>query len=71
MVIDGLSCFGPAFLHFTSLKTQQYFGRILVSVKTELVPSEIENTKTLQIKTVSNPVNVRKYSLIVKFLLNK
>lgn len=71
MVIDGLSCFGPAFIHFTSLKTQQYFGRILVSVKTELVPSEIESIKTLKIKTVSNPINVRKYLLIVKFLFNK
>jgi len=46
---DGLPCFGPAFLHFTTLETQQYSGRILLSVETELVPSEIENFERLQI----------------------
>lgn len=47
--IDGLPCSGPFFLYFTSLETQQYFGKVLISVQTELVPSEIENTKTLNI----------------------
>lgn len=51
-ITDGLPCFGPAFLHFTSLETQQYFGRILLSVETELVPSEIENIKTLHIDDI-------------------
>jgi len=31
------------------LETQQYFGRILLSVETDLVPSEIENVNRLQI----------------------
>lgn len=49
IITDGLPCFGPAFLHFTTLETQQYFGRILLSVETELVPSEIESVERLQI----------------------
>ncbi|XP_022180837.1 uncharacterized protein LOC111041011 isoform X1 [Myzus persicae] len=51
---DGLPCFGPAFLHFITLETQQYFGRILLSVETELVPSEIESVERLQIDDIDS-----------------
>lgn len=49
LIIDGLPCFGPAFLHFTLLETQQYFGKILISIETKLVPPEIENLRTLKV----------------------
>ncbi|XP_025206178.1 uncharacterized protein LOC112602358 [Melanaphis sacchari] len=50
---DGLPCFGPAFLHFTTLESQ-YFGRILLSVETELVPSEVESFERLQIDDIDS-----------------
>lgn len=63
IIIDNLPCFGPAFLHFVLLETQQYFGRILISVETELVPPEIETKKILQIENiVSTPHEVVTYS---------
>ncbi|XP_026804027.1 uncharacterized protein LOC113547748 [Rhopalosiphum maidis] len=49
---DGLPCFGPAFLHFTLLESHQYFGRILLSVETELVPAEIESVERLQVDDI-------------------
>lgn len=68
IISDGVPSFGPAFLHFTSLETQQYFGRILMSVETELVPPETENIKILQIdNTVPIPNEV--ISLHKKFEL--
>jgi len=36
------------------LETQQYFGRILLSVETELVPSEIENINRLKIDDIDS-----------------
>ncbi|XP_060846316.1 uncharacterized protein LOC132925975 [Rhopalosiphum padi] len=51
---DGLPFFGPAFLHFTSLESRQYFGRILLSVETELVPAEIENVERLQVDDIDS-----------------
>ncbi|XP_027839231.2 uncharacterized protein LOC114121205 [Aphis gossypii] len=51
---DGPPCIGPAFLHFTTLESQQYFGRVLFSVDTELVPSEVENVKRLQIEDIDS-----------------
>jgi len=53
-ITDGPPCIGPAFLHFTTLESQQYFGRILLSVDTELVPPEIENVKRLQIEDIDS-----------------
>lgn len=47
LIIGGLPCFGPAFLHFKLLGTQQYFGRVLISIETELVPPETENNRNL------------------------
>lgn len=56
-IIDGLPYFGPAFLHFMSLETQKYFGKIFISIKTELVPSEIENIKSYQIENIKPILN--------------
>jgi len=53
-ITDGLPFFGPAFLHFTSLESRQYFGRILLSVETELVPAEIENVERLQVDDIDS-----------------
>jgi len=36
------------------LESQQYFGRILLSVDTELVPSEVENVERLQIEDIDS-----------------
>lgn len=41
-------------MHFITLETQQYFGRILLSVETELVPSEIESVERLQIDDIDS-----------------
>lgn len=49
-----MPCFGPAYLHFSSLQTQQYFGKILMSVESELVPSEVEQIEKLKIDSVAS-----------------
>ncbi|VVC37905.1 FerIin domain,C2 domain [Cinara cedri] len=51
---DDLPNFGPTFLHFMSLETQKYFGRLLISIKTELLQPEIENIKSYQIEHIES-----------------